>query len=58
MVLHSYVVRTKSKGDKNVLVLGTFDPILGVTKDNKKKPAIIKFYDFTKGGTDIGKSNY
>ena len=27
---------------------------MGVTKDDgKKKPAIIKFYDFTKGGTDI-----
>ena len=29
-------------------------PILGVTKDDGlKKPAIYKFYDFTKGGTDI-----
>ena len=28
--------------------------LLGVTKDNqKKKPALYKFYDFTKGGTDI-----
>ena len=36
-----------------MIVLGTFDPILGVTKDDKKMPAIIKFYDFTKGGTDI-----
>ena len=51
--LHSYVVTTKSKGDKNVLVLSTFDPLLGTTKDDKTKPAIHKFYDFTKGGTDI-----
>ena len=29
-------------------------PLLGVTKYNEKnKPAIIKFYDFSKGGTDI-----
>ena len=29
-------------------------PLLGVIKDDgKKKPAIMKFYDFTKGGTDI-----
>ena len=29
-------------------------PIYGVTKDdNKKKPAVIKLYDFTKGGLDI-----
>ena len=51
--LHSYVVNTKSKGERNILVLSTFDPILGTTKDEKKKPAIIKVYDFTKGGTDI-----
>ena len=51
--LHSYVVKTKSKGVKNVLVLSTFDPLLGLTKCEKRKPAINKFYDFTKGGTDI-----
>ena len=50
----SYVVDSKSKGKKNVLVLSTQPPLLGVTKDDgKSKPAIIKFYDFTKGGTDI-----
>ena len=27
--------------------------IYGITKDEKKKPAIIKLYDFTKGGTDV-----
>jgi len=48
----SYVVKT-SKGKKNVIVLSTMEPLLGVTKDEKKKPAIIKLYDFTKGGTDI-----
>ena len=27
-------------------------PLLGITKDDKKKPGIYKFYDYTKGGTD------
>ena len=53
-VLHSYVVPTKSSGKRNVLLLSTVQPILGVTKDyGKKKPAIYKLYDFTKGGTDV-----
>jgi hypothetical protein len=48
------VVNTKSKGKKNVLVLSSVPPILAITKDDgKQKPAIIKFYDFSKGGTDI-----
>lgn len=51
--ISSYAVAT-SKGKKNVLILSTINPILGVTKDDeKKKPAIYKLYDFTKGGTDI-----
>ena len=49
--LSSYVVKT-SKGKRNVMVLSTVEPLLGVTKEEKKKPAIMKFYDFTKG-TDI-----
>ena len=50
----SYVVNTKSLGKRNVLVLSTLNLILGLTKDDgKRKPAIFKFYDFTKGGTDI-----
>ena len=49
----SYVVKT-SKGKKNIIVLSTLEPILGVTSDDgKSKPAIIKLYDFSKGGTDI-----
>jgi hypothetical protein len=52
--LHSYVVQTKSKGKKNVLVLSTMAPLFGTTiDDGKDKPAILKFYDFSKGGTDI-----
>ena len=51
--LTSYVVKTAS-GKRNVLVLTTVVPIIGKTKDDgKQKPAIIKFYDYTKGGTDI-----
>ena len=54
LTLHSYVVNTKSKGKKNILVLSSMPPLLGTTKDDgKSKPAIIKFYDFSKGGTDI-----
>ena len=50
--ISSYVVKT-SKGKKNVLLLSTVEPLLGVTKDDKRKPGLYKVYDFTKGGTDI-----
>lgn len=50
--ISSYVVKT-SKGKKNVMVVSTVEPVLGITKDDKKKPALYKLYDFTKGGTDI-----
>ena len=54
MTMTSYVVNTKLSGKRNVLVLATANPILGVTKDDgKSKLAIIKLYDYTKGGTDI-----
>ena len=43
-----------SKGLKNILLLSSLPPILGITKDDgKHKPALLKFYDFSKGGTDI-----
>ena len=52
--LLSYTVKTKSSGKKNVLLLSTIRPLNGITRDdNKRKPGIYKFYDFTKGGTDI-----
>ena len=52
MSITSYVVPS-SKGMKNVLVLSTMHPILGITKDDgKQKPVVFKLYDFTKGGTD------
>ena len=43
-----------STGKKDVVVLLTSIPLHGKTIDNdKEKPQIIKFYDFTKGETDI-----
>ena len=58
LALMSYNVKTKSKGKKNVLMLTTMRPCLGVTKDDgKEKPALYKLYDFTKGGTDIVDQN-
>ena len=52
--LHSYVVKTKSSGKRNVLLLSAVTPLLGTTKDDqKRKPGIYKLYDFTKGGTDV-----
>ena len=37
LVLHSYVVKTKSTGLRNVLLLSTVQPHLGITKDDGKK---------------------
>ena len=35
-------------------MLSTMRPTPGITKDDgKSKPVIMKFYDFTKGGTDM-----
>ena len=50
--ISSYTPKT-AKGKKNVMVVSTVEPLMGVTKDDKTKPAVIKLYDFTKGGTDI-----
>ena len=52
--LISYTVKKKSNGKKNVVVLSTSRPLHDkTTDDGKEKPQIIKFFDFTKGGTDI-----
>ena len=54
IALCAYTTKSKSKGNKNVLVLSTLQPLLGVTKDDGKcKLAVIKFNDFTKGSTDV-----
>lgn len=52
MITFSHVVKT-STGTKNVLILSTYEPILGVTKDARKEIGKYKVYDFTKRGTDI-----
>lgn len=39
--LSSYEVKT-SNGKRNPLMLSTFEPLLGITKNDKKKPAIMK----------------
>ena len=50
----TYVTHTKSKGMKSVLLLSTVSPLWGITNDDsRKKTAIHKLYNFTKGGTDI-----
>ena len=39
---------------KNVVILPSSSPMYSATKDDQKfKPQIFKFYDFTKSGTDI-----
>ena len=54
LCLLSYTVKTKSSSKNNVLLLFTMRLLNGITReDNKQKPSIYKFYDFTKGGTDI-----
>ena len=51
--LTSYVISTRKKKNKNIIVLATAEPPLGVMiDDEKQKTAIIKLYNFTKGGTD------
>ena len=54
LYITTYSVKTKSTGRKNVLMLSAMRPIPRKTKDDgKSKPAIMKFYDFTKGGNKI-----
>ena len=54
LTMHSYVVKTKSSGKRNVLFLATLPPLFATTKnDNKSKSAIYTLYDFSKGRTDI-----
>ena len=54
LYITTYLVKTKSTGRKNVLMLSTMRLVPGIIKDDGKlKPAIMKFYDFTKGRNDI-----
>ena len=50
--LVSYVLKKKS-GVRNVLVLSTMHKNALTTKDERKKPHVITFYDRTKGGVDV-----
>ena len=52
LLLASYVVK-KSSGKRNVLVLSTMHNNAKVTKDARKKPHVIAFYDRTKEGVDV-----
>ena len=48
------MVKTKSSGKLNVLLLLTVPRFFATGKDDSKsKPAIYKLYDFSKDGTDI-----
>ena len=49
----TYSAKTKCTDMKNIMALLTTWSIYGVTKDDKKPPAISKLYNFTKGDTDI-----
>ena len=50
----SYVVNAKSAGKRIIIVFSTMSPIVVVVKYNgKKKPSIIKLYDFIKSDTNI-----
>ena len=49
MSLHSSVVKTKSTGKRNVLLLSTLEPLLAVTRDDGKKSLkFIKFMNLQK----------
>ena len=50
----TYIINTKSKGKKSVILLSSMRPCFGKTRDDgKEKPQIYKLYDFTQGGTNI-----
>ena len=51
-MLVSYVIKTKS-GVKNVLVLSSMHRNALTTRDERKKPHVITFYNRTKGGVDM-----
>ena len=51
-VLVSYVIKIKP-GVKNVLVLSSMHRKALTTRDERKKPHVITFYDKIKGGVDV-----
>ena len=53
VILNFYVVKTRSSGMRNVLLLQTINPAHYVTHDDKKNLLSYKIYDYTKGRIDI-----
>ena len=54
MSFHSYAVKTKSTGKRNVLLLSTLEQLLAVTRDDEKKPLkFIKFMTLQKEGQKL-----
>ena len=51
-MLISYIDKKKS-GKKNILALTTMYDTVRVSKDQRKKPDVLVFYDKTKGGVDV-----
>ena len=51
-MLVSYVGKKKS-GKRNVVVLATMHTAVRVAKDQRVKPNVHTFYDYTKGGVDV-----
>ena len=52
IMLTSYVVKNKS-GKRNILLLSTMHDDVRCSRDERKKPNTICFYDKTKGGVDV-----
>lgn len=54
LCLNSFVAHTRSHCLKNILLINTVPPIMGIIiDDTQKTSAIYKLYDFTKEGTDV-----
>ena len=54
MFITSYTVTKNSKEKKNVVIISIMRPMHGCSKDDDKlRPQIFKFYDFTKGCRNI-----
>ena len=58
VILNSYVVKTKSKGKKNVLLLQTTNAVHYKTSGENAKPLVYKVYDYTKGVGGGGSCRY
>ena len=50
---HFFYLPKSAKRKKNVLMVWAVELLIGVEKDNKKRPAAIKLFDYMKFNTDI-----